>query len=96
MGILLIYERILIFCEKNLLIYEQILKPGKIRRFVIIIIRKKVVKMALNMTKKEVEQLQALKKKQKAINKERSQFKKMILENREYVIRVLNENKTQT
>jgi len=52
--------------------------------------------MALNMTKKEVEQLQALKKKQKAINKERAQFKKMILENREYVIRVLNERKAQT
>ena len=30
--------------------------------------------MALNMTKKEIEQLQALKKKQKAINKERAQF----------------------
>lgn len=52
--------------------------------------------MALNMTQKEIEQLQALKKKQKAINKERAQFKKMILENRDYVIRVLNESKTQT
>lgn len=52
--------------------------------------------MALNMTKKEVEQLQALKKKQKAISKERSQFRKMILENREFVIRVLKENETQT
>ena len=52
--------------------------------------------MALNMTKKEIEQLQALKKKQKAINKGRAQFKKMILENRDYVIRVLNESKTQT
>ena len=52
--------------------------------------------MALNMTKKEIEQLQALKKKQKAINKERAQFKNMILENRDYVIRVLNESKTQT
>ena len=52
--------------------------------------------MALNMTKKEVAQLQALKKKQKAVNKERAHFKKMILENREYVIRVLNESKTQT
>ena len=38
--------------------------------------------MALNMTKKEVEQLQALKKKQKAISKERAQFKKVILEKR--------------
>lgn len=52
--------------------------------------------MALNMTKKEVEQLQALKKKQKAINKERSQFRKMILENREFVIRVLKESESQT
>ena len=48
------------------------------------------------MTKKEVAQLQALKKKQKAVNKERANFKKMILENREYVIRVLKENETQT
>ena len=52
--------------------------------------------MALNMTNKEVAQLQALKKKQKAVNKERANFKKMILENREYVIRVLKENEAQT
>lgn len=40
MNFLFIYEQILIFCEKNLLIYEEILEPRKIGRFGILIIRR--------------------------------------------------------
>lgn len=48
--------------------------------------------MALNMTKKEVEQLQALKKKQKVINKQRAEFKRQVLENKELVLKILRED----
>lgn len=51
--------------------------------------------MALNMSKKELEQLAALKKKQRAVIKQRSEFKKQILENREFVLQVLKESNTQ-
>lgn len=51
--------------------------------------------MALNMSKKDVEQLNALKKKQKAVNKQKSQFKKMIIENQDFVRQVLKENEAQ-
>lgn len=37
---LLIYEQILIFCKKNLLIYERIWKPKKIGHFAIILLVK--------------------------------------------------------
>ena len=41
--------------------------------------------MSLCMTKKDIEKLNALKRKQKAINKKRAEFKKQILENKELV-----------
>lgn len=71
------------------------MKPRKIGRFAIIKVGKVAINMALNMTKKEVEQLQALKKKQKAINKQRSRFKRMIIENQDFVRQVLEENEAQ-
>ena len=51
--------------------------------------------MALNMSKHDLEQLEALRRKQKEINKQRAEFKKQILENKEFVLRVLNESNTQ-
>ena len=48
--------------------------------------------MSLCMTKKDIEKLNALKKKQKAINKKRAEFKKQILENKELVFRILKED----
>ena len=51
--------------------------------------------MALNMSKKDVEQLNALKKKQKAVSKQKAQFKKMIIENQDFVRQVLKENEAQ-
>lgn len=48
--------------------------------------------MALNMTKHDLEMLATLKKKQKAAKKEQARFRKMILENKEFVIKVLEEN----
>lgn len=48
--------------------------------------------MALNMSKHDLEQMEALRRKQKAINKQRSEFKKQILENKEFVLEVLKEN----
>lgn len=48
--------------------------------------------MALNMSKKELEQLAALKKKQRAVIKQRAEFKKQILENKELVLRILKED----
>ena len=51
--------------------------------------------MALNMSKHDLEQLEALRRKQKEINRQRAEFKKQILENKEFVLRVLNESNTQ-
>lgn len=51
--------------------------------------------MALNMSKKEIMQLEALRKKQKAINKQRAEFKKQILENKELVLKILKEDEEQ-
>ena len=48
--------------------------------------------MSLCMTKKDIEELNALKRKQKAINKKRAEFKKQILENKELVFRILKED----
>lgn len=48
--------------------------------------------MSLCMTKKDIEKLNALKRKQKAINKKRAKFKKQILENKELVFRILKED----
>ena len=48
--------------------------------------------MSLCMTKKDIEKLNALKRKQKAINKKRAEFKKQILENKELVFRILKED----
>ncbi len=45
--------------------------------------------MALNMTKKELDQLAALKKKQRTVIKQRAEFKKQILENKELVLKIL-------
>ena len=42
--------------------------------------------------KKDIEKLNALKRKQKAINKKRAEFKKQILENKELVFRILKED----
>ena len=47
--------------------------------------------MSLCMTKKDIEKLNALKRKQKAINKKRAEFKKQILENKELVFRILKD-----
>lgn len=51
--------------------------------------------MALNMTKKELEQLAALKKKQRTVIKQRAEFKKQILENKELVLKILREDEEQ-
>ena len=51
--------------------------------------------MALNMTKKELDQLAALKKKQRAVIKQRAEFKKQIIENKELVLRILKEDEEQ-
>ena len=48
--------------------------------------------MSLCMAKKDIEKLNALKRKQKAINKKRAEFKKQILENKELVFRILKED----
>ena len=48
--------------------------------------------MSLCMTKKKKKKLNALKRKQKAINKKRAEFKKQILENKELVFRILKED----
>ena len=48
--------------------------------------------MSLCVTKKDIEKLNALKRKQKAINKKRAEFKKQILENKELVFRILKED----
>ena len=47
------------------------------------------------MSKKEIMQLEALRKKQKAINKQRAEFKKQILENKEPVLKILKEDEEQ-
>ena len=44
------------------------------------------------LIKKDIEKLNALKRKQKAINKKRAEFKKQILENKELVFRILKED----
>ena len=51
--------------------------------------------MALNMTKKELDQLAALRKKQRAVIKQRAEFKKQILENKELVLKILREDEEQ-
>lgn len=51
--------------------------------------------MALNMSKKELDQLAALKKKQRAVIKQRAEFKKQIIENKELVLRILKEDEEQ-
>ena len=51
--------------------------------------------MALNMSKHDLEQLEALRRKQKEINRQRAEFKKQILENKEFVLQVLDESNTQ-
>lgn len=51
--------------------------------------------MALNMSKKELNQLAALKKKQRAVIKQRAEFKKQIIENKELVLRILKEDEEQ-
>ena len=48
--------------------------------------------MSLCMTKKDIEKLNAWKRKQNAINKKRAEFKKQILENKELVFRILKED----
>lgn len=48
--------------------------------------------MSLCMAKKDIGKLNALKRKQKAINKKRAKFKKQILENKELVFRILKED----
>ena len=54
-----------------------------------------MILMALNMSKKEIMRLEALRKKQKAINKQRAEFKKQILENKELVLKILKEVEEQ-
>ena len=51
--------------------------------------------MALNISKKELDQLAALKKKQRAVIKQRAEFKKQIIENKELVLRILKEDEEQ-
>ena len=51
--------------------------------------------MELNMSKKELDQLAALKKKQRAVIKQRAEFKKQIIENKELVLRILKEDEEQ-
>lgn len=52
--------------------------------------------MALNMSKRDIEMLQALQRKQKETRQEQAKFRKMILENRNFVINVLKESSTGT
>lgn len=52
--------------------------------------------MALNMSKKDCEMLQNLLKKQKEARQEQAKFRKMILENRDFVISVLRESSAGT
>lgn len=52
--------------------------------------------MALNMSKKDCETLQNLLKKQKEARQEQAKFRKMILDNREFVISVLRESSAGT
>ena len=54
-----------------------------------------MIYMALNMSKKELDQLAALKKKQRAVIKKRAEFKKQIIENKELVLRILKEDEEQ-
>lgn len=51
--------------------------------------------MALNLSKKDIEQLEVLRRKQRAVNKQRAEFKKLVLENREYVLKILKEDEEQ-
>lgn len=51
--------------------------------------------MSLCMTKKDIEKLNALKRKQKVINKKRAEFKKQILENKDLVRMILAEDEAQ-
>lgn len=52
--------------------------------------------MALKMSKHDLEMLKALQKKQKETRREQAKFRKMILENRNFVINVLKESSTAT
>lgn len=52
--------------------------------------------MALNMTKRDIEMLQSLQRKQKEARQEQAKFRKMILENRSFVISVLKESSVGT
>ncbi len=52
--------------------------------------------MALNMSKRDIEMLQALQRKQKEARQEQAKFRKMILENRDFVIKVLEESSVGT
>lgn len=52
--------------------------------------------MALNMSKKDSEMLQNLLKKQKEARQEQARFRKMILENRDFVTSVLRESSAGT
>lgn len=52
--------------------------------------------MALNMSKKDCDMLQNLLKKQKEARQEQAKFRKMILENRNFVINVLKESSSET
>lgn len=52
--------------------------------------------MALNMSKKDNEMLLNLLKKQKEARQEQARFRKMILENRAFVISVLRESSAGT
>lgn len=52
--------------------------------------------MALNMSKRGIEMLQALQRKQKENRLEQAKFRKMILENRDFVISVLKDSSVGT
>lgn len=52
--------------------------------------------MALNMSRKDCDMLQNLLKKQKEARQEQAKFRKMILENRNFVINVLKESSPET
>lgn len=52
--------------------------------------------MALDMSKKDCDMLQNLLKKQKEARQEQAKFRKMILENRNFVINVLKESSSET
>lgn len=51
--------------------------------------------MALNMSKKDCDMLQNLLKRQKEARQEQAKFRKMILENRNFVINVLKESSSE-